>query len=139
MTLGKGGTFGASLASNIDPRSGDSRRRGSTPSRPSRIGDSPVDDPRRHARASGAPERIEISTPPALRSHSSGESGDARAKEVFDLHIQEMLERGEVSGSVAKAFHIFADQINLRSGEFHAKGMERREPTDEGQGQSPDS
>ena len=51
-------------------------------------------DPRRHARVSGVPERIEISTPPAHRSHSSGESGDARAKEVFDLHIQEMLERG---------------------------------------------
>ena len=32
---------------------------------------------------------------------------------MFDLHIQEMLERGEVSGSVAKAFHIFADQIRL--------------------------
>ena len=80
-----------SRASNIDPRSGDSRRRGSTPSRPPRIDDCPVGDPRRHAGASGAPERIEISTPPALRSQSSGESGDARAKEVFDLHIQEML------------------------------------------------
>ena len=102
-----------SRASPVDPRSGDSRRRGSTPSRPSGVGDCPVDDPRRYARASGAPERIEISTPPALRSHSSGESGDARAKEVFDLHIQEMLERGEVSGSVAKAFHIFADQIRV--------------------------
>ena len=81
------------------------------------VGDCPVDDPRRYARASGAPERIEISTPPALRSHSSGESGDARAKEVFDLHIQEMLERGEVSGSVAKAFHIFADQIRVLNGQ----------------------
>ena len=69
--------------------------------RPSRIDGSPVGNPRRYARASGAPERIEISTPPALRSHSSGESGDARAKEVFDLHIQEMLERGEVSGSTS--------------------------------------
>ena len=69
-----------SRASNIDPRSGDSRRRGSTPSRPSRIDDSPVVDPRRYARAGRAPERIEISTPPAHRSHSSGESGDARAK-----------------------------------------------------------
>ena len=87
-----------SRASNIDPRSGDSRRRGSTPSRPSRIDDRPVDDPRRHAGAGGAPERIEISTPPALRSQSSGESGDTRAREMFDLHIQEMLERGEVSG-----------------------------------------
>ena len=83
-----------SRASNIDPRSGDSRRRGSTPSRPPRIDDYPVGDPRRRVRASGAPERIEISTPPALRSQSSGESGDVRAKEVFDLHIQEMLERG---------------------------------------------
>ena len=42
-----------SRASNIDPRSGDSRRRGSTPSRPSRIDDRPVDDPRRHAGAQG--------------------------------------------------------------------------------------
>ena len=65
-----------SRASHVDPRSGDSRRRGPTPSRPSGIGDNPVDDPRRYARASGAPERIKISTPPALRSHSSGESGD---------------------------------------------------------------
>ena len=119
-----------SCASHVDPRSGDSRRRGSTPSRPSGIGDSPVDDPRRYARASGAPERIEISTPPALRSHSSGESGDARAKEVFDLHIQEMLERGEVSGSVAKAFHIFADQIRLLNGQVSSM---RREWSDESQ------
>ena len=52
-----------SRASHVDPRSGDSRRRGSTPSRPSGVGDCPVDDPRRYARASGAPERIEISTP----------------------------------------------------------------------------
>ena len=37
-----------SRASNIDPRSGDSRRRGSTPSRPSRIDDSPAIDPRRY-------------------------------------------------------------------------------------------
>ena len=119
-----------SRASHVDPRSGDSRRRGSTPSRPSGIGDSPVDDPRRYARASGAPERIEISTPPALRSHSFGESGDARAKEVFDLHIQEMLERGEVSGSVAKAFHIFADQIRLLNGQVSSM---RREWSDESQ------
>ena len=70
---------------------------GSTPSRPSRIDDSPVVDARRYARAGRAPEIIEIPTPPAHRSHSSGESVDARAKEVFDLHIQEMLERGEVS------------------------------------------
>ena len=96
-----------SRASNIDPRSGDSRRRAS---RPSRIDDSPAGDPSRYARASGAPERIKISTPPAHRSHSSGESGDARVKEVFDLHIQKMLERGDMSDSVAKAFHIFADQ-----------------------------
>ena len=34
---------------------------------------------------------------------------------MFDFHIQEMLERGEVSGSVAKAFHIFADQIRVSS------------------------
>ena len=119
-----------SRASHVDHRSGDSPRRGSTPSRPSGIGDSPVDDPRRYARASGAPERIEISTPPALRSHSSGESGDARAKEVFDLHIQEMLERGEVSGSVAKAFHIFADQIRLLNGQVSSM---RREWSDESQ------
>ena len=117
-----------SRASNIDPRSGDSRRRGSTPGRPARIDDCPVNDPRRHARASGAPERIEISTPPALRSQSSGESGDARAKEVFDLHIQEMLERGEVSGSVAKAFHTFADQIRLLNGQVSSM---RREWSDE--------
>ena len=117
-----------SRASHVDPRSGDSRRRGSTPSRPSGIGDSPMDEPRSYARASGAPERIEISTPPALRSHSSGESGDARAKEVFDLHIQEMLERGEVSGSVAKAFHIFADQIRVLNGQVSSM---RREWSDE--------
>ena len=117
-----------SRASHVGPRSGDSRRRGSTPSRPSGVGDCPVDDSRRYARASGAPERIEISTPPALRSHSSGESGDARAKEVFDLHIQEMLERGEVSGSVAKAFHIFADQIRVLNGQVSSM---RREWSDE--------
>ena len=115
-----------SHASNIDPRSGDSRTRGSTPNRPSRIDGSPVG----YARASGAPERIEISTPPALRSHSSGESGDARAKEVFDLHIQEMLKRGEVSGSVVKAFHIFADQIRLLNGQV---GSMRKEWSDENQ------
>ena len=119
-----------SRASNVDPRSGDSRRRGFTPSRPSRIDDSPVGDPRRYARAGRAPERIEISTPPAHRSHSSGESGDARAKEVFDLHIQEMLERGEVSGSVAKAFHIFADQIRLLNGQVSSM---RKDWSDENQ------
>ena len=119
-----------SRASNVDPRSGESRRRGSTPSRPPRIDDSPVGDPRRYARAGRAPERIEISTPPAHRSHSSGESGDARAKEVFDLHIQEMLERGEVSGSVAKAFHIFADQIRLRNGQVSSM---RKDWSDENQ------
>ena len=117
-----------SRASHVDPRSGGSRRRGSTPSRPSGVGDCPVDDPKRYARASGAPERIEISTPPVPRSHSSGESGDVRAKEVFDLHIQEMLERGEVSGSVAKAFHIFADQIRLLNGQVSSM---RREWSDE--------
>ena len=117
-----------SRASHVDPRSGGSRRRGSTPSRPSGVGDCPVDDPRRYARASGAPERIEISTPPVPRSHSSCESGDVRAKEVFDLHIQEMLERGEVSGSVAKAFHIFADQIRVLNGQVSSM---RREWSDE--------
>ena len=81
-----------SRASNVDPRSGDSRRRGSTPSMPSRIDDSPGGDPRRYARAGRAPERIKISTPPAHRSHSSGESGDARVKEEFDLHIQKIRE-----------------------------------------------
>ena len=119
-----------SRASNVDPRSGDSRRRGSTPSRPPRIDGCPVGDPRRYAGASGVPERIEISTPPALRSQSSGESGDARAKEAFDLHIQEMLEGGEVSGSVAKAFHIFADQIRLLNGQV---GSMRKEWSDENQ------
>ena len=117
-----------SRASHVDPRSGDSRRRGSTPSRPSGIGDSPMDEPRSYARASGAPERIEISTPPALRSHSSGESGDARAKEVFDLHIQEMLERGEVFGYSRRAFHIFADQIRVLNGQVSSM---RREWSDE--------
>ena len=117
-----------SCASHVEPRSGDSRRRGSTPSRPSGVGDSPVDEPRRYARDSGAPERIEISTPPVPRSYSSGESGDARAKEVFDLHIQEMLEKGEVSGSVAKAFHIFADQIRVLNGQVSSM---RREWSDE--------
>ena len=62
--------------------------------------------------------------------HSSGESGDARAKEVFDLHIQEMLERGEVSGSVAKAFHIFADQIRLLNGQVSSM---RKDWSDENQ------
>ena len=116
-----------SRASHVDPRSGGSRRRGSTPSRPSGVGDSPMDEPRSYARAS---ERIEISTPPALRSHSSGESGDARAKEVFDLHIQEMLERGEVSGSVAKAFHIFADQIRVLNGQVSSMRREWSDETD---------
>ena len=69
-------------------------------------------------------------TPPAHRSHSSGESGDARAKEVFDLHIQEMLERGAVSGSVAKAFHICADQIKLLNGQV---GSMRKEWSDKNQ------
>ena len=64
------------------------------------------------------------------RSHSPGESGDARPKEVFDLHIQEMLERGEVSSSVAKAFHIFADQIRLLNGQV---GSMRKEWSDENQ------
>ena len=115
-----------SRASNVEPRSGDSRGRGSIPSRPSRIDDSPVLDPRKHTRAGRVPERIEISTPPALRSHSSGESGDARAK-VFDLHIQKMLERGEVSGSVAKAFHTFADQIRLLNGQVSSMRKDWRD------------
>ena len=49
---------------------------------------------------------------------------------MFDLHIQEMLERGEVSGSVAKAFHIFADQIRLLNGQVSSM---RREWSDESQ------
>ena len=47
---------------------------------------------------------------------------------MFDLHIQEMLERGEVSGSVAKAFHTFADQIKLLNGQVSSM---RREWSDE--------
>ena len=89
-----------SRGSNVNPRSGDSRGRGLSPNTLLRITDDPVHDLRGRARVERVPERIEISTPPALRSHSSGESGDARSKEVFDLHIQEMLERGEASSSV---------------------------------------
>ena len=47
---------------------------------------------------------------------------------MFDLHIQEMLERGEVSGSVAKAFHIFVDQIRLLNGQVSSM---RKEWSDE--------
>ena len=49
---------------------------------------------------------------------------------MFDLHIQEMLERGEVSGSVAKAFHIFADQIRLLNGQVSSM---RKDWSDENQ------
>ena len=49
---------------------------------------------------------------------------------MFDLHIQEMLERGKVSGSVAKAFHIFADQIRLLNGQVSSM---RKDWSDENQ------
>ena len=65
--------------------------------------------------------------PPALRSHSSGESGDARSKEVFDLHIQEMLERGEASSYTLNAF---ASQIRSLNGQVSST---RREWHDENQ------
>ena len=68
--------------------------------------------------------------PPALRSHSSDESGDFRSKEVFDLHIQEMLERGEASSSVVNTLNIFANQIRSLNGE---ESSMRREWRDENQ------
>ena len=71
----------------------------------------------------GSRYRLLLPSDPSLPAN-----GDARAKEVFDLHIQEMLERGEVSGSVAKAFHIFADQIRLLNGQVSSM---RREWSDE--------
>ena len=49
---------------------------------------------------------------------------------MFDLHIQEMLERGEVSSSVAKEFHIFADHIRILNGQV---GSMRKEWSDENQ------
>ena len=96
-----------SRGSNVNPSSGDSRGRGLSPNTLLRITDDPVFDLRGRARVERVPERIEISTPPALRSHSSGESGDARSKEVFDLHIQEMLARGEASSSVVNTLNAF--------------------------------
>lgn len=51
-------------------------------------------------------------TPPALRSHSSGESGDARVK-VFDLHTQQIFKQGEASGLVVNTLNAFADQIRV--------------------------
>ena len=97
----------ASRGSNINPRSGDSRRSGLSPNTLLRIPDDPVPDPRGRIRVERGSERIKISSPPAFRSHSSGESGDARSKEVFDLHIQEMLERGETSNSVVNTLNAF--------------------------------
>ena len=85
---------------------------------------------RGRARVERVPEGIEISTPPALRSHSSGESGDARSKEVFDLHIQEMLERGEASSSVVNTLNAFANQIRSLNGQVSSM---RREWHDENQ------
>ena len=75
-------------------------------------------------RVERVPERIEISTPPALRSYSSAESGDARVKEVFDLHIQELFERGEASGSVANTLNAFANQIRLLNGQVSSMQKE---------------
>ena len=46
---------------------------------------------------------------------------------MFDLHIQEMLERGEVSGSVANAFHTFADQIRLLNGQVSSMQKDWRD------------
>ena len=113
-----------SHGSNVNPRSGDSRGRGISPIRPCRIADAPVSDPRGRNRVERVPERIEISTPPALRSHSSAESGDARVKEVFDLHIQELFERGEASGSVANTLNAFANQIRLLNGQVSSMQKE---------------
>ena len=90
--------------------SGVSRRRGESPFRRSRTSDrSP---PRiSHARGSGGevPERVEISTPPAVRSRSSRESEPGRD----DLHadLQLIAERGEASGPVVAMLIAFADQI----------------------------
>ena len=112
------------IGSNVNPRSGDSRGRGISPIRPPRIADAPVSDPRGRNRVERVPERIEISTPPALRSHSSAESGDARVKEVFDLHIQELFERGEASGSVANTLNAFANQIRLLNGQVSSMQKE---------------
>ena len=76
------------------------------------------------------PERVEISTPSALRSHSSGDSGDARMKEVFDLHTQEVFERGKASGPVVNTLNAFADQIRLLNSQVSSM---RREWRDENQ------
>ena len=119
-----------SHGSNVNPRSGDSRERGVSPNRPPRIADGPVSKFRGRARNERVPERVEISTPPALRSHSSGDSGDTRMKEVFDVHIQEMFERGEASGSVVNTLNAFADQIRLLNGQVSSM---RREWRDENQ------
>ena len=72
---------------------------------------------RERASSERLPERVEISTPPALRSHSSGSYQEARVKEV----------RGEASGSVVSTLTAFADQIRLLNGQV------RREWRDENQ------
>ena len=121
-----------SHGSNVNPRSGDSRGRGVSPNRALRITDGLASEPRGRTRVERVPERIEISTPPALRSHSSGGSGDARTKvkEVFDLHIQEIFERGEASSSVVNTLNAFANQIRLLNGQVSSM---RREWHDESQ------
>ena len=83
--------------------------------------------PRGRVGDEGLPERVEISTPPALRSHSSGDSevrGEARVKEVFDAHLQEMFERGEASGPIVNTLVAFADQIRLLNGQVNSMHRE---------------
>ena len=97
--------------------SGVSRRRGESPFRHSRTSDrSPLRIS--HARGSGGevPERVEISTPPAVRSRSSRESEPGRD----DLHadLQLIAERGEASGPVVAMLIAFADQIRSLEGQM---------------------
>ena len=53
--------------------------------------------------------------------------GEARVKEVFDSHLQEIFERGEASGSVVNTLVAFADQIRLLNGQVSSMHREWRD------------
>ena len=93
--------------------SGVSRRRGDSPARYSRTSNLSNLSPLRISphRGSGReiPDRVEISTPPAVRSRSSRESEPGRDEHNVDLQL--LVERGEASGPVVATLIAFADQI----------------------------
>ena len=109
--------------------SGVSRRRGDSPARYSRSSNlSPILVSHDRGSGRGLPDRVEISTPPAVRSRSSRESEPGRDEQNADLQL--LVERGEASGPVVATLIAFADQIRSlerQLGSMHESWCEEHE------------